>query len=355
MKRDTLNWILWAAASLVSAAGIAQADVFDMPWGLISLEMVPVGNPGNVADTRYNSVSVGSVGYNYQIGKYEVTVAQYTEFLNAKATVGDSYGLYSLDMDPAHFSGGCGIKRSGGGTALDPYMYSDTGSLANLPVTCVSFWDAARFTNWLNNGQGDGDTETGAYDLNSYNGSDGRDISRNAGAIWFLPSEDEWYKAAYHKNDGATGNYWDYPTGADLAPGHDTAERTNPGNNANYDCRIGPLQNCVPRPGGTFALSDSPYGTFDQGGNVWEWNEALLYETSSSRGVRGGSFVSGANTLSASLRYYCSSNSSPTDEFYDLGFRVASVPEPGSATLLVCGAIGVLAYARRRRVRSVVL
>ena len=63
--------------------------------------MVTVGNPGNAPDTRYNAISVGSVGYAYQIGKYEVTAGQYTEFLNAVAKA-DPNGLYNTAMgDPA--------------------------------------------------------------------------------------------------------------------------------------------------------------------------------------------------------------------------------------------------------------
>ena len=51
----------------------------------VTIDMVTVGNPGNAADTRYDLTGFGSVGYNYQIGKYEVTAGQYTEFLNAVA------------------------------------------------------------------------------------------------------------------------------------------------------------------------------------------------------------------------------------------------------------------------------
>ncbi len=315
------------AAAMVLATGMAQA---------VNIDLVTVGNPVNAGEWSGESYGgwgpdriCGSVGYEYQIGKYEVTAAQYTEFLNHKATVTDTYGLYNTYMaDPTNYWG-CNIQRTG---SEGSYRYSVASDWANRPVNYVSFWDAARFANWMNNGQGNGDTETGAYTLNGYNGSDGRSITRNPGAKWFLPSEDEWYKAAYHKNDGVTGNYWDYPTKSD-APPINTLLTTDPGNHANIYDYFGTGNNSytIGSPYyrtevGDFENSASAYGTFDQGGNVWEWNEAVVYESedSSSRGLRGGSFVNGSTYLLASGRYY---GGYPSEEGDDgMGFRVASIP-----------------------------
>ena len=176
---------------------------------------------------------------------------------------------------------------------------------ANRPVNYVSFWDAARFANWLHNGQptgpqGPGTTEDGAY----HDVGNQTLFGRNAGAKFFIPTEDEWYKAAYHdKTAGLAASYFDYPTGTNAVPGNDINETTNPGNNANYyisDYAIGsPYYRTV---AGEFELSDSPYGTFDQGGNVWEWNETTV--SSSSRGLRGGSFDDDSDILHASYRDY---------------------------------------------------
>src|SRR6185369_5695542 len=146
-------------------------------------------------------------------------------------------------------------------------------------VNYVGFWNAARFANWLDNGQptgaqGPGTTEGGAYhDIGNQTL-----FGRNAGAAFFIPTEDEWYKAAYHdKAAGLAASYFDYPTGTNSDPGNDTTETTNAGNNVNTvinfpgDWAIGfPYLRTVV---GEFELSDSPYGTFDQGGNVYEWNE----------------------------------------------------------------------------------
>ena len=92
-------------------------------------------------------------------------------------------------MDADHSPYGCNIKRSG---SDEKYVYRVTADWANRPVNYVSYWDAARFCNWLHNGQGNGDTETGAYTLNGYNGTGGPGIVRNRLAKWFLPSENEW-------------------------------------------------------------------------------------------------------------------------------------------------------------------
>ncbi len=276
----------------------------------VTIDWVTVGNPGNAND----DTGYGGVAYEYQIGKYEVTAGQYTEFLNAVAAT-DTYGLYNTEMWSSSY--GCKIQRSG---SAGSYTYLIASDWANRPVIYVSWYDCLRFANWLHNGQPTGSqdaatTEDGAYDM-----SLGSSVVRNAGAWVWLPSEDEWYKAAYHKNDGVTGNYFDYPTSSDSVPGRDALETTNPGNNANYydsSYLIGsPYYRTVI---GEFELSESPYGTFDMGGNVGEWYET---EISSFRGYRGGSCYDLDYDLSSSSRY----NYTPDFEFLHLGFRVASVP-----------------------------
>jgi len=167
----------------------------------ITIDTVPVGNLGNSADTT----GFGAVSYRYNIGTTEVTNAQYAEFLNEKAK-SDPLGLYNTSMG----SGIGGITRSGSNGS---YSYSTISGREDMPVSYVSWYDSIRFANWLHNGQGSGDTETGAYTIlgGTATPSNGLSITRNPGAQWWLTSEDEWYKAAYHKNDGDTASYFEYP------------------------------------------------------------------------------------------------------------------------------------------------
>jgi formylglycine-generating enzyme required for sulfatase activity len=320
------------ALVLAVAASAAPAE--------ITLELVMVGNAGNAAD----STGYGSVADVYAIGKYEVTAGQYTAFLNAVAAT-DTYGLYNANMWSN--SSGCKIQQSG---SAGSYTYSVAADRANAPVNYVSWGDAARFMNWLHNDQRTGaqdvdTTEDGAYYLNGATADAGLlAVARKEGAKFWIPTENEWYKAAYHLNDGVTGNYWDYPTSSDSKPGRDLADVT--GNNANY--KEGTPYPILPpyytTEVGEFQNSDSPYGTFDQGGNVTEWNEELF--DGSSRVLRGGSFLGDSSYLLASYR---NSPGRPEVELRSIGFRVASVPEPGSLTLMLCGGLAGLYWWKRRK------
>ena len=139
----------------------AQAEVV--------IDTVTVGNPGNPGDTRYAEPpgsSFGGVDYVYNIGKYEVTAGQYRDFLNAVDPAGSNpYELYSILMD--HSPYGCQITWNAGSTTYD-FSGRPSGTEADWvdrPVNYVSWGDAARFCNWMHNGQGSGDTEMGSYPL----------------------------------------------------------------------------------------------------------------------------------------------------------------------------------------------
>ena len=319
------------AVGLMLALG-ATAQAVDIDW-------VTVGDAGNTAD----DTGYGAVANDYRISKYEITNAQYREFLTAKAAVGDPYALYNTDMAGTYG----GIDRAGSGTAGDPWVYSAKGGDANWdsrPVNWVSFWDTARFANWLHNGQGTGDTESGAY----INVGDQATFGRQPGALFFIPTEDEWYKAAYYKGGGLNAGYWEYPTKSETAPSNDLID-PDPGNNATfYDTGYTIGSPYYSTEVGAHENSAGGYATFDQGGNVWEWNETVIY--TDYRGVRGGSSGRNADTLTASSRYF----NTPTSGYF-FGFRLASpsgpdvIPEPGTVSLF---GIAVAAMLRRRRRRA---
>ncbi len=294
----------------------------------VTIETVIVANPGNPGEWRGESHGgdgpdriCGAVNYIYEIGILEVTAGQYTEFLYAVART-DTYGLYDLAMWENVCA--CGIERTG---SPGDYVYSVAADWAERPATFVSWGDAARFANWLHNGQPTGaqdlsTTEDGSYYLNgAMRDAELLAAVREPDATWVIPSEDEWRKAAYY--DGGSATWYDYPTGTDSQPSGVLID-PDPGNNANFwEDRFG---GAIGSPYwrttvGEFENSGSPYGTFDQAGNVWEWNDGVL--DGSYRGVSGGSFVNTAITMHAAYRNIIS----PVHWTYFFGFRVAEVPE----------------------------
>jgi sulfatase modifying factor 1 len=303
----------------------------------VTMDWTFVGDPGNACDPQegcygFPSCCFGSVAYGYYIASYEVTNTQYAEFLNAKAA-SDPLGLYNTNMG----SGNGGITRSG---SPGSYTYSVGGTRVNKPVNYVSFYDALRFANWMNNGQGSGDTETGAYTLlgGTPTPSNANQIARNAEAIIFLTSEDEWYKAAYY--DTASATYFDYPARSDTPTSCSWPTATP--NRANCDGALGDLAIK-----GSYTGSASPCGTFDQGGNVQEWNEAIDLNHLT-RGDRGGNRTGSPIYLAASTRTF---DAPPSEEYY-VGFRVAMVPEPTRNVLLTAGIGGLFGLAGWRRGRA---
>jgi len=259
-------------------------------------------------------------------------------------------GLYISLMDSSSY--GCQITWNAGASAYD-FSGAPSGSASdweNRPVNYVSWYDAAMFANWLTSGsihQGAYDTSAGAgwgdWNTGNYTGIDRAGAISTYGKVYVIPTEDEWYKAAYHKNDGDTGNYFDYPTASNSVPSNDLTTPDD-GNNATFydhpDYTIGsPYYRTEV---GEHENSESPYDTFDQGGNVWEWNEALI---GSYRGLRGGSFTHYAvpEQRGTDGRGY----TTPAGVDYCRGFRVSEVPEPASMAMLALGGLGML--IRRRR------
>jgi len=358
MTRSTVSFVrmLRVVLSVGVAALIGSLAV---SAGTVTIDMVTVGNPGNANDT--GGTNNGAVAYSYQIGKYDVTIGQYASFLNAADPNGTNpNGIYNSSM--ATDLNIAGISYTSGASTGSKYaVISNGGNSSNRPITYVSWFDAARFANWMTNGQGGGDTETGAYTLNG--ATSGNAVAANPGAAFRLPTNDEWYKAAYYSpNYGGVGvaGYYAYATQSNTDPGNivgSTANQANYQTDAGYSVTqsgYDPNQNYLTDVG-AFSGSGSFYGTFDQSGNVWQWND-LDGTPGSSRGLRGGDWGSSdAYTLSSSYSY----SDDPSSENLNIGFRLASpvpsgVPEIdpnslGSVLALVLGSLGLL---ERRRLKA---
>jgi sulfatase modifying factor 1 len=347
--------VFLVVAALFAAFTLISPNLQAQP--LVTIETVTVGDAGNAADTT----GYGAVTNVFAIGKYEATLSQYSIFLNAVAATPDSQYITDLwSPSMTNDTRVAGIARSGAGTIAEPHFYSVTGPIGlapsgasspgNRPVTWISWLDAARFANWINNGATNGaSTEVGAYSLN---GATTGAFSRNPNAQWWIPSQDEWIKSAYYKAGGTNAGYWLYPTQSDLAPGNTIGDQLNQANHKRFDgtefvysvTQAGESsdQNYLTDVG-AFSASDSAYGTFDQGGNAWEFNDSVFDEFF---GIRGGSFDN-----NNSLMWLTDIQRSVASEYetVGLGFRLATVPEPSTYALLAITAAGALWWARRRR------
>ncbi len=300
------RWMISLIAAICCTSA-TLADNFGTTPNNFDIQFVNIGDPGNPADTTGNPNPAGSVDYAYRISKYEIS---------------------SQMIDKANLLGGLGITH---------YTYGP-----DKPATDIDWYEAALFVNWLNTSSGyaaaykfDGG---GNFQLWSPGdaGYDPTNLYRNSLAVYVLPSIDEWYKAAYYNPAGS--NYYDYPTASNTAPTAVTSGTA--AGTAVFDHQSGPAD--VEMAGGP-----SPYGVVGQAGNVFEWNETdfdlVNDSTSSNRVLRGGDWTLDASVFTANSWV----GLDPAYSDAGIGFRVAAVPEPASATLIVLGGFALLLRKRR--------
>ncbi len=272
--------VLTVVVCVMIAANITSATIVQD----IDIDFVTIGNAGNTADTKVmndGTTGYGAVGYEYRIGEYEITNEQWNAFIAAAGA-------------PT-------------GNPADAYDESATYPGGQQPTNNVSWYETLQFCNYLTSG----DKSKGAYQFsgNNANPGDFLGIDRAAaqatyGNIYFLPTEDEWYKAAYYKPDDS--GYSIYASGLNIRPVAD--------NGWNYHGGA----YTFPWDVGTGAMEQN--GTFDMMGNVYEWNETLI---GSFRGIRGGASNSSGDDLASWDR---SALGLPLEEYGPVGFRVASLP-----------------------------
>ena len=334
MRRTLFHFVVAVSMSAASMVSAVQAAVVSFGSGTnqFNMEFVTIGNPGNAPDTRSSSrplsATLGSVGYTYGIGKFEVRRDMITKF-NASQSL-------KISIED---------------------MTSYGGNGPNKPATGISWNEAARFVNWLNTSTGNqaaykfADGSAVNEDIQLWQSGDaGYDSSnpyRNSLAKYVLPSYNEWYKAAYYS---PSGTYYDYANGSNTAP---TAVASGTAaNTAVYLQPHGQGPADVDQAGGL-----SPYGVMGLGGNVWEVEESsfdLAHSSGSSlRGLRGGYWSHNSDVLLSSSRHNIIRSLGDIDD----GFRVASlfssappaVPEPSMMVIGTLFGIGGLVARRRMK------
>ncbi|MEN9282754.1 MAG: hypothetical protein RLZZ179_247 [Verrucomicrobiota bacterium] len=321
----------------LALSGIASAS---------TLQFVDVRDSGNAADTNGR----GAVSYDFSIMKFEFTNAQYAAFLNTVDPTGaNSLGLYSINMN----NGLRGGINSPNLSAPVGSRYVVKPNFGDKPADGISWFDAARVANWLHNGgTASSSTETGAYTVTGLlEGNSPSTVARNPGATFWIPTQDEWYKAAFYNGDGT---YWDYATESNTAPTSVSADATGvgsagpTGNFANYnngaDWNPDTSTNGNVTSVGTNGRS-SHYGTYDMNGNVREVIEGTA--GSSTMSLLGGAYSSGSGALIATAT---PGSANAFASALTNGFRLATnAPEPGSTIpLLTLFGLG-MAKSRRRK------
>ena len=320
---------------------------YDFDWATIGA----VGNPGLDESIDPFTLGRGSVDYRYRISKLEITTGQWMEYVNTFSTQGDAYADFGR---PLNWGAQVDPTYDGPGRR---WRLRDVPNAGRLPVTSLTWRQAARYTNWLHNNKLSSFDAlvTGAYDTTTWgwNKVDGYtdDERRLPGAKYWIPTLDEWMKAAHYdpnKNGEGEGGWWLHPNGTDdvLTPGlPGEGGQTSGGLNTvnpdgEWEIPLGASEDVT-----------SPWGLYDISGGADEWVETYIDEEQRAR-VFMGSWAGFHAWFTFDQAWAMGGAMTPESSNFSTSFRIASaIPGPGSMVviLVVCSLHGT---RRKREERS---
>lgn len=325
--------LLIVSAVVASSAEARSVPDYDFQWVTIG----NVNNPAYSGPTNPNLAPFpngrGSVAYEYRISKLEITTAQWMEFVNTFAT--QSRELANEIGQPAQWGARFDNGYSGPG---DRYVLGSNPNARNYPVAGIPWRNAALYCNWLHNNKSSDPLaiRSGAYDASTWGfGPTPFSVTdapnRMPGAKFFIPSFDEWTKAAHYDptKGGVPGvgggvGYWLHTNRTDDAPpmpGFPPTGQTSAG----LDVWDIPL--------GWYPQTTSYYGLLDLSGGASEWLEdyrpSFEFELRMYRGA-----AIDINDVNAIDRVFSTGSAGPGSGAPQVGLRVASIPAPSASIIL---------------------
>lgn len=356
--------VVAVAGTGIAAPARGQSNFTDPNSGI---EFVSIGALGNApwqgdGTEGDRAIGRGQVNYQYSIGKFEVTSAQWTEFFNAAYDRPANDRLPHL-IPPTFWGAVPATPNTSGGL-----RWAVPAGNEMRPVGNISWRMAAMYCNWLHNDKSTdrGAFLNGAYDVNTfgYSGTTFTDqLTHNSGARYWIPTRDEWLKAAHYDPnkpnvDGTVGGWWKYsitsdspiaygPPGVSVRAGGQVSGPDPNGplaeSNGNWNPSSFPGYSPYDILLGAYANATSPWGLYDTSGATGEWTEGA--NLAGTGRIAEGATWSSLGTGAADTIYY-SGGLFPSYSGGDYGFRIASsVPSPGASVLL----LGAVFVANRRR------
>lgn len=272
-----LNPIHLVLVSSLIAAAPAAGQAVPPDYGF---DFVTIGDAGNESwmGTYIGGLlnNPGSVGYEYRIASLETRTSQFVEFMNVLGSLAPDTALIAI---PSSWGAGGSVLPDG---TVRFTQFSEASG--EWPVAGISWRVAAIYTNWLHNDKAAtlDALNNGAYDTSTFMTDPSSppnlldQATRNPDAKYWIPSIDEWLKAAHYdpnKHGPGAGGWWDFPNGTDdpLTPGLPG----EPGAQTSYQLND-PALNELTIPVGAYPNTLSPWSLLDVSGGATEWTETYV-------------------------------------------------------------------------------